>query len=69
MRKNAILERVKLGFTGEITEKDVVRVLLKNVIGVMNRGFENMDTRFQLMEEQLDGVKRLIEQMGTDKRI
>lgn len=69
MRRNAVLERVKPGFTEDITENNEVLMLLEKVIEIMNNGFEAMDIRFHLIEEKLGKVNSLLEQMGTDKRI
>lgn len=67
MGKNAVYEYVQpVSYDGTADE---MLVLLQKVIAIMNRGFENMDTRLQLVEEKLDVVDRLLKQMGTDKRI
>lgn len=65
MGKNAVLERVNISFPTNVTENNEVLVLVEKVIEIMNKGFGNLDTRFQLMEEQLDGLKKLLEQMGA----
>jgi hypothetical protein len=67
MGKNAVYEYVQpVSYDGTADE---MLVLLQKVIAIMNRGFENMDTRLQLVEEKLGVVDRLLKQMGTDKRI
>lgn len=69
MGKNAVYECVQPGFTKKANENGEILLLLEKVIAIMNRGFENMDTRLQLIEEKLEVVDRLLKQMGTDKRI
>jgi hypothetical protein len=67
MGKNDVLERASPVYTGETIEKDEILVLLEKIIEIMNKGFENMNTRFRLMEEQLNGLQRLLEQMNIYK--
>lgn len=69
MGRNAMFECANPGFTKKATENGEILLLLEKVIAIMNRGFKNIDTRLQLVEEKLDVVDRLLKQMGTDKRI
>lgn len=63
MGRNAMFECANPGFTKKATENGEILLLLEKVIEIMNRGFENMDTRLQLVEEELGVVDRLLKQM------
>lgn len=67
MGKNTVLECIKPVINGGISTKDEILVLLEKVLEIMENGFVSMDTRLQIMEEQLNRVKGLIEKMNINR--